>query len=149
MSTSIWILFSLVFAVISAIATFGVTRLRMEKRMAQLRQELATAQSLLESERKNVEETTRRKAFDEFLADLRVEERHYMRQQRVLFATKKSMIMQERIFFRNIPLSNWVEHEVPVEEGATVEDVMKTISVFNKALELEEGKPLRARKFLA
>jgi hypothetical protein len=30
---------------------------------------------------------------------------------------RKTMVMQERLFFRNIPLSNWIEHEMVVEEG--------------------------------
>ena len=37
---------------------------------------------------------------------------------------------QERIFFRNIPLSNWVEHEMVVEEGADIDKLAKTLSVF-------------------
>ena len=28
------------------------------------------------------------------------------------------MVMQERIFFRNIPLSNWIEREMLLEEGS-------------------------------
>jgi len=27
------------------------------------------------------------------------------------------MVMQERIFFRNIPLSNWIEREMVIEDG--------------------------------
>jgi len=66
---------------------------------------------------------------------LHVEERHYAREHRVLFAHRKSLILQERIFFRNIPISNWVEHEVPVEEGADLDALAKTLSVFNNVLE--------------
>ena len=60
-----------------------------------------------------------------------------MRQHRVLFAHRKSLVLQERIFFRNIPISNRVEHEVPVEEGADLEGIAKTLSVFNAL----EGDP--------
>ena len=74
-------------------------------------------------------------ALDEFLADIRVEERHYVREHRVLFAHKKSLIVQERIFFRNIPISSWVDHEIPVEEGADIDSLAKTLSVFNNAIE--------------
>jgi hypothetical protein len=42
--------------------------------------------------------------------------------------------LQERIFFRNIPLSNWVEHEMVVEEGADVDQLAKTLSVFGAEL---------------
>ena len=83
---------------------------------------------MLESQKKTMEETvraveesTRRKALDEFLADVRTEERHYLRENKMLFMNRKSLVLQERIFFRNIPLSNWVEHEMVVEEGADVD----------------------------
>src|SRR2546426_8286191 len=42
--------------------------------------------------------------------------------------------LQERIFFRNIPLSNWVEHEMVVEEGADIDKLAKTLSVFGADL---------------
>jgi hypothetical protein len=39
------------------------------------------------------------------------------------------MVMQERLFFRNIPLSNWIEHEMIVEEGSDLDQLPKE-SVF-------------------
>ncbi len=39
------------------------------------------------------------------------------------------MVMQERLFFRNIPLSNWIEHEMVVEEGRDLDQLPKE-SVF-------------------
>jgi hypothetical protein len=48
----------------------------------------------------------------------------------MLFMNRKSLVLQERIFFRNIPLSNWVEHEMVVEEGADVDKLAKTLSIF-------------------
>jgi hypothetical protein len=72
----------------------------------------------------------------EFLADIRIEERHYIREHKVLFMNRKLMVRQERIFFRNIPLSNWIEHEMPLEEGADAEKMAQTMSVFaNKLLD--------------
>ena len=103
---------------------------------------LAEAVTALENEREKYEqaatgirENARREALDEFLADIRVEERHYVREHRVLFAHKKSLIVQERIFFRNIPISSWVDHEIPVEEGADLDALAKTLTVFNNAIE--------------
>jgi hypothetical protein len=32
--------------------------------------------------------------------------------------TRKSVVVQERLWFRNIPLSGWVEQELVMEEGA-------------------------------
>jgi len=119
----------------------------MERASAERARQLADAIAALESEKarfehsaRAIEETTRRKALDEFLADLHVEERHYVREHRVLFAHRKSLVLEERIFFRNIPISNWVEHEIPVEEGADLDAVAKTLSVFHS---IEAGDALQ------
>jgi hypothetical protein len=108
---------------------------------------LAEALAALENEKarfegaaKGIEESAKRQALDEFLADLHIEERHYVRQHRILFAHRKSLVLQERIFFRNVPLSNWVEHEVPVEEGADLDGVAKTLSVFTALDEIASPK---------
>src|SRR5437879_8652905 len=76
------------------------------------------------------EESAKRQALDQFLSEMRVEERHYVREHKMLFMHRKSLVLQERIFFRNIPLSNWVEHEMVVEEGADIDKLAKTLSVF-------------------
>jgi hypothetical protein len=43
------------------------------------------------------------------------------------------MIMQERLFFRNIPLSDWVEHEMVVEVGSDLKRLQEQVSVFGGA----------------
>ena len=137
---TIWMLVALIFVVAigSSVLTYLLTRLRMERASAQQARALAEAVAALENEKakfeeaaRGIEENARRKALDEFLADMHVEERRYVREHRVLFAHRKSLVLQERIFFRNIPISNWVEHEIPVEEGADLDAVTKTFSVFN------------------
>jgi hypothetical protein len=123
----------------SSLITYLIVRLRAERASAERARELAEAVTALENEKANfeqaakgIEESARRKALDEFLADLHIEERHYVREHRVLFAHRKSLVLEERIFFRNVPLSNWVEHEIPVEEGADLDAVARTLSVFNQ-----------------
>jgi hypothetical protein len=37
-------------------------------------------------------------------------------------------VLDERIFFRNIPLSAWVEYEMPVEQGADLEKLARATS---------------------
>lgn len=62
----------------------------------------------------------------------------------MLFPTKKSLVRQERIFFRNIPLSNWVEQEMPIQEGADIDKLVETMSVFAGAALLgETPEPVR------
>ena len=43
---------------------------------------------------------------------------------------RKTMILQERLFFRNIPLSDWVEHELLIEEGVNPQQAARGCSVF-------------------
>ena len=128
-----------------AIATGGlvwfIMSSRMEVRLARQREKLAEARATLEAQKQGiqgamqgVEETTRRKALDDFLADLRIEERHYVREHKMLFITRKLLVRQERIFFRNIPLSNWVEQEIPISEGADLDELARSLSVFSPDL---------------
>ena len=125
-----------------AVATGGlvwfIMHSRMEVRLARQREKLAEARATLDAQRQGiegtmqtVEETARRKALDDFMADLRIEERHYVREQKVLFVTRKLLVRQERIFFRNIPLSNWVEQEMQISEGADIESLARTMAVFS------------------
>ena len=81
---------------------------RMEVVLAQERQAAAQARGELEAQRqsmeerlKAVDESARRQALDEFLQDIRVEERHYVRNRKVLFINQQSLVLQERMFFRN------------------------------------------------
>ena len=46
----------------------------------------------------NPEESGRHKAMEEFLADVRIEQRHYIRQAKMLFLQRRSLVLQERIF---------------------------------------------------
>src|SRR5690242_8513272 len=153
---TLWVSTGLILAaaVAASVVTYLVTRLKMERASKERERALAEAVAALENEKANfeqaargIEENARRKALDEFLADIRVEERRYVREHRVLFAHRKSLVLEERIFFRNIPISNWVEHEIPVEEGADLDAVAKTFSVFNAIDEGMSG-PRSPRKLL-
>ena len=116
---------------------------RQREKLALERAEVLAEKKFLEASLQSLEQTTRSKAMDEFLADIRIEERHYVRTQKALFLTKKSVVRQERIFFRNIPLSTWIEQEMPIEEGADPDKLAQTLSVFTNALLEEPQTPLR------
>jgi hypothetical protein len=137
MEALLWICLPVLVAAGSALLAFYIMQARLDVAVAKEREAVSEARILLESHMKAMEETikateetTRRKALDEFLADVRTEERHYVRENKMLFMHRKSLVLQERIFFRNIPLSNWVEHEMVVEEGADIDKLAKTLSVF-------------------
>ncbi len=152
-----WVAWSGISAVGTGLLVYFVMQSRMEvllskqrEEMSKQREELAGVRAALAAQTenlqnslKNVEETTRRVAMDEFLADIRIEERHYVREHKVLFLNRKLLVRQERIFFRNIPLSDWIEREMPLEEGADAEKMAQTMSVFaNAMLDVPEA-PIR------
>jgi hypothetical protein len=140
-----WVAWSALCAVGTGLLVYFVMQSHMETLLSKQREELAAARAALTEQKKglknsirNAEESARRKAMDEFLADIRVEERHYTREHKVLFLTRKMLVRQERIFFRNIPLSNWVEHEMSIEEGVDADKVAQTMSIFANAALLGE-----------
>ena len=125
MDGMIWLLLPLFVAAGSALLAYFIMQSRMDVALAKEREALADAHAKLRSQQvtieervKAAEEAVRRKALDEFMQEFRVEERSYMRESNAGPAARKSMILQERLYFRNIPLSNWIEHEMLVEDGA-------------------------------
>ena len=154
-SVGMFIAWSVLCVVFSAGLVYFVMNSHMQLRLAKQREKLADMQATLAARKdalddslKNVEESVRRKAMDEFLADIRVEERHYTREHKVLFMTRKMLVRQERIFFRNIPLSNWVEQEMPIEEGVDTEKLAQTMSVFAATALLGDVPETGIRKLL-
>jgi len=128
-------------AVACGLLVYFVMQSHMEVILAEHREEVASARAALAVQKESMEdslrnagESARNKAMDEFLADIRIEERHYTREHKVLFLTKKSLVRQERIFFRNIPLTGWVEHEMQIEEGMDSELLARTTSIFGEFL---------------
>jgi hypothetical protein len=138
MTALVWILLPLFIAMGSALLSYYVMQARLEVAVAKERESLAEAQAIIRNQEKLMEEKVRaaeeiaaRQAFDQLLADFRVEERHFMRENKSMFVNRKSLVMQERLFFRNIPLSNWVEHEMVVEEGGDMKSLTEQASIFN------------------
>ena len=141
METLLWILLSLATTSCSSALVYFVIRSRMQNALAREREALAETRGMLEAQRKSInealkgaEESGRHKAMEEFLADVRIEQRHYIRQAKMLFLQRRSLVLQERIFFRNVPLSNWIEHEILLEEGADIESVVRSLTAFDNAL---------------
>ncbi len=121
----------------SALLCYFVMQSRMEVAVSKEREVLAEARAMLSSHKvtveervKATEEACKRQALDDFMHDIRTEERSYVREQKASNGSRKTMIMQERLFFRNIPLSNWIEHEMVIEEGLGELPAASTPSVF-------------------
>lgn len=125
MEAFLWLFLPVFVAGGSAILSYFVMQARMEVALAKERESLAEARAAINSHKvtmeervKATEEACKRQALDDFMHDIRVEERSYVRETKSLNSARKTMVMQERIFFRNIPLSNWIEREMVVEEGS-------------------------------
>src|SRR5271168_3047948 len=150
MDAFLWIFLPVFVAGGSSLLSFYIMQARMEVALAKERESLAelratiTSQKVTMEERiKATEEATKRHALDEFMQEFRVEERSYARESKSLTSSRKSMIMQERLFFRNLPLSNWIEREMIVEEGHDL-DPLPRESMFPAAKLLEEIPVSRA-----
>lgn len=147
----IWVLLPVFVAAGSALLSFYIMQARMDVAIAKERESLAEANAIINSSKvtleermKATEEATRRRALDDFMQEFRVEERHYFRENRSAESKMKAMILQERLYFRNIPLSNWVEHEMIVEENAEVSQMAKGRSIFaGNRLQQEDGAVIR------
>ena len=139
MEAFLWLFLPVFVAGGSALLSYYVMQARMEVAIAKERETLAEARAMINSHKvtleervKATEEACKRQAMDDFMHDIRVEERSYMRETKSLNASRKTMVMQERIFFRNIPLSNWIEREMVVEDGQNL-DQLPMPSLFTTA----------------
>jgi hypothetical protein len=145
MEAALWVLLPGFVAVASGLLAWFVMQSRMEVKLAEQRETIAEVRGQLKAETeamevslrsavKVAEETAKREAFDNFLAELKVEQRHYTRENRMLMNSRKSLILQERMYFRNIPLSDWIEHEIMLDDGVDVNRLVQDMTVFDKAV---------------
>ncbi len=124
MEAFLWLFLPVFVAGGSALLSYYVMQARMEVALAKERESLAEARAMISAHKvtldervKATEEACKRQALDDFMHDIRVDERSYVRESKSLNGSKKTMVMQERVFFRNIPLSNWIEREMLIEDG--------------------------------
>jgi hypothetical protein len=137
MEAFLWMFLPVFVAGGTALLSYYIMQARMEVALAKERESLAEARAAinthkttLEERVKATEEACKRQALDDFMHDIRIEERSYVRETKSLDSLRKAMVMQERIFFRNIPLSNWIEHEMLIEDGRDLSQLPKE-SVFS------------------
>ncbi|MCS7314396.1 MAG: hypothetical protein RMI94_11570 [Bryobacterales bacterium] len=135
----LWIVLPGFVAVGSALLSALIMQARMEVSLARERAATAEARALALAQNQQVEEriraaeeAARRHALEELLSDLRIEERRYIRESKSLFVTRKCLVVQERLFFRNLPLSDWIEREYWLEE--TGDSAAQTIASTSRKL---------------
>jgi len=138
-----WVLLPGFVAVASGMLVWFLMESRMEVRLAQEKEKLARERCAIEVRKaalegamepsiQAAEERARRLALEAFFDDLRVEQRHYTRENRALAQTRKSLVLQERIYFRSLPLSDWIEHEIALENESDVQRLVREMTVFDK-----------------
>ncbi len=165
MEALIWILLPGFTAVASGLLAWFIMQSRMEVALARERERMAESRGALDAEKtalsasldtalRAAESEAKREALEGFMDELRVEQRHYTRENRMLMQSRKSLVLQERMYFRNIPLSDWIEHEITVEEGADVTRLVQDMTIFDKSVvSIAEGPRVsegpRPRKQLA
>jgi len=159
MDALLWILLPGFTAVAAGVLAWFIMQSRMEVALAQQREHIAETRGALDAERKALastldtalqaaEATAKHEALENFLGELRVEQRHYTRENRLLTHNKKSLVLQERMYFRNIPLSDWIEHEITVDDGADVGRLVRDMTIFDQGVVSISEAP-RNRKALA
>jgi hypothetical protein len=116
----VWIALPLLIAGAAALVTALVMQARAEVAVSRHRETLAEARALLATQHRAMEErvrateeSARRRALDEFLAAIQTEERQFLREIPSWFSKRRSLVVQQRVCFRNVPLTNWVEQEFP------------------------------------
>ena len=119
-----WLALPLFVAGGSALLAYFIMQARLEVAVSKEREALAEAQAMLSAQKttmeervKAVQEATRRATTDDLMKEFRVEERSYVRESKSLESAKRTVVTQERMFFRNIPLSDWRDHEMVVEDN--------------------------------
>lgn len=159
MEALLWVLLPGFVALGSGLLAWFIMQSRMEVKLAEQRERIAAERGAIQAEREAMEsqlqaamrvaqERAHREALDNFLGELKVEQRHYTREQRLLTQTRKSLILQERMYFRNIPLSDWIEHEIVMDDGADLDRLVQDMTVFEKSVVNISDGP-RSRKALA
>lgn len=120
----LWIVLPAFVAVGSGLLSALIVQARMAVELAKERAATAEARALVLAENQQIEdriraaeESARRQALEELLSDIRIEERRYIRESKSLFVNRKCLVVQERLFFRNLPLSDWIEREYWLEES--------------------------------
>jgi hypothetical protein len=131
MEGMLWVLLPGFVAVASGLLCWFIMQSRMDVKLAQQRELLAEERGSLSAERASV-----RASLESSIkaAELKVEQRHYTRENRMLMGSRKSLVLQERMYFRNLPLSDWIEHEIVMDDNTDVNRLVQDMTVFDKGV---------------
>ena len=110
----------------SAFVSFFVLRAKTEAALARERAQLAevraearTTDHLLTQRVRATEHETRQKALDELMGDLRFEQYQYYGESDAVGGDSEIMLPIKRVFFRNLCLFSWVDHDALAADHET------------------------------
>ncbi len=125
----LWIILPFFVAIGTSMLVWMLMEARMGNALAKERAAAAEARGMLESAQrmfadkaKAIEENAKRQALDEFYREIRVEERRYLRKNKAGLGGDV-LIVQERISFRGLPLTQWTNHVIEAGRGEEIEQL--------------------------
>jgi hypothetical protein len=125
MTDILWVALPFVASLGSGLLVYIVSKAHNETCLARQREALSQSRAQLDCQQKALDDKLRAaqaearlQAFDQFLADVRVEERHYASEADDGSGSQRILASQERICFRNIPLSPWIEKKTLADDRA-------------------------------
>lgn len=137
-SPAIMVFLQVLTALGSAFLSICILAARTEAAVAREREALAdskaalsSAEAILAERIRAVEQEAKRNSIEELMSELRVEERHRAPEEAgAVRSHTKTLILQERLYFRNIPLSGWVE-SAPIRPCDAAKAVHPAVGVFH------------------
>lgn len=133
--THIWPIINILLAmlVLGAIAWY-VGRLQTEARWARRRKpelslgvRLQLERKLTDARQRAAEEAARRRSMDEFLSQLKMEERAFLRKRQFGGAQQRSVVIEERLCLGSLPVSNWDRQELTFYTASGTADSAKLL----------------------
>jgi hypothetical protein len=106
------LVFWIVLPVLVAVGTAYVVWLLMHARIQVLTAHYQSAVAKVESDY-----SSRRPSAEDLLAELRIERRRFLRRTTGAKGNETTLISQERLYLRNLPLTSWMQEEVPLGTG--------------------------------
>ncbi len=104
--------FWMILPILVAVGSAYVVWLLMQSRIRVLAAQYQAAMAKVENEYAN-----RRLSPEELLGDLRMERRRFVRRDAGPKGTETTLITQERLYLRNLPLTSWMQEEVALGGG--------------------------------
>ena len=145
MSTALWIAFQVLIAVSSALLAVFLWERRFAAELPAECEALRESRLVLEAQQGSYEagrQFIRKRPQQAFLClgEVAVRQRHSFRDGP---GGLRYLVLHERITFRNIALSHWLEQEVSLEVGDDVEQLAKAVSIFSSGVLSIDASPAK------